>query len=163
MPTMTVMRGVSGSGKSTWVRENATDDAIVASADEFFITEDGEYDFDPGQLGEAHDMCFAKVLDACCLEVDIFVDNTNMTLEEIAPYRMLARRYGYDIRYVRMKCPLDTAIERSEKAPAEAIERQAESFEGLPPYYEGEHTEVKGYDDAAFERADTEKIEKGGV
>jgi len=134
-----IMRGISGSGKSTWIEENKPEGAVVASADHYFLTEDGQYEFDPTQLQDAHDRAFAVAHEGLRDGVEVFVDNTNLSVAELSPYRMLARRYGYEVRYVECRCDADEAAERSLHAPADAVQAQADrGLEDLPPFFEGE-------------------------
>ena len=59
---MFIMRGISGSGKSTKAREimakenSCGNAAIICSADDFFMAS-GKYKFDASKLGQAHAWC----------------------------------------------------------------------------------------------------------
>lgn len=53
-----IMRGASGSGKSTVAREVANPDGIIHSTDSKFYDEKGNYNFDPKKLPEYHDSNF---------------------------------------------------------------------------------------------------------
>jgi len=99
-----LMRGIQGSGKSTWVKKNYPK-AVVCSADDYHIVE-GEYKFDPRKLGEAHDKCFLKYLQNLLsrTDADIVVDNTNANIIELAPYVRLAEVYPIDYKIITMFC-----------------------------------------------------------
>ena len=102
MKSVIVMMGVSGSGKSTYLRENHPC-YEVCSADHYFTDEEGQYVFDPRLLPEAHAACLRGFVD--CLRMStprVAVDNTNCNLEDVAPYIRLAQAYGYDVRVVHM-------------------------------------------------------------
>lgn len=89
-----MMSGVPGSGKSTLVARRWPG-AVVFSADAYFMV-DGEYRFDPSRIGEAHCGClrsFTETLQVADVEV-LVVDNTNLSVSEIAPYAALAQAYG---------------------------------------------------------------------
>ena len=71
MNKLIIMRGLPGSGKSKVVREiiaKAINDhqhsAIVCSADQFFTNPDGEYNFNPSMIAQAHMDCQVKALKA---------------------------------------------------------------------------------------------------
>ena len=104
--TVTIMRGLPGSGKSTYVRDNFPD-AVVASADDFFMDENGEYVFVPWKIGEAHQSCWTVFINAVFnKERNIVVDNTNMCGWEYSNYVLLARKMGYAIQIHTMKAGL---------------------------------------------------------
>lgn len=107
-----ILRGVSGSGKST-VAELLADIGVaplygsregvivkdrpvsICCADDFFM-KDGEYKFNPAALGIAHKVCKDKCEKAMKAgEERVIVANTSTTEKEINPYIALAEEYGY--------------------------------------------------------------------
>ncbi len=80
--TMFVLRGLSGSGKSTIVKTvlQYYPGAVVCSADDFFVREDdGVYDFDAALLKDAHAYCQKRAADACKEALGpVVIDNTNI-------------------------------------------------------------------------------------
>ena len=96
MSKVTLLRGISGAGKSTYAATNYPG-AFVVSADSFFTFADG-YKFNPTRLGEVHGLCLLNFLDAAQRGRNVVVDNTNITVEEIAPYYALAEAYGREVR-----------------------------------------------------------------
>ena len=64
-----IPRGGSGAGKSTWI-ERTHPEALIFSADAFFINEEGVYGFDVTKLGEAHAWCFKSFINCCQSLVD---------------------------------------------------------------------------------------------
>ena len=96
------MRGLPGSGKSTYVKENFPD-AVVCSADSFFLNEDGEYIFVNWKLQQAHQHCFRTFIDAVTSDAEtIVIDNTNICRWEYENYTFMAEKFGYRIRIIRM-------------------------------------------------------------
>tara|TARA_Y200000002_G_scaffold344872_1_gene318399 strand:+ start:1379 stop:1789 length:411 start_codon:yes stop_codon:yes gene_type:complete len=96
------MRGLPGSGKSTYVKENFPD-AVVCSADSFFLNEDGEYIFVNWKLQQAHQHCFRTFIDAVTSDAEtIVIDNTNICRWEYENYVFMAEKFGYRIRKIRM-------------------------------------------------------------
>ena len=97
-----IMRGVSGSGKSTMAEKIAAEQcfALLFSTDDYFMVE-GEYRFDPKRLREYHaanvDRTKNAMLDKCPC---IIIDNTNTQAWEMKPYVELAIEYGYSVNIV---------------------------------------------------------------
>lgn len=103
-----IVRGVPGSGKSTFALENAKkwesqgSDASVFEAD-MFMVQDGVYKFDPNKLQYAHMMCQRCVNTAMMDGVrNIFVANTFIKKWEADIYYALAQVWGYRVVVYRM-------------------------------------------------------------
>ena len=124
MRKVIIMRGASGSGKSTYTNKNHPD-AVVCSADSYFVDKDGNYNWDPKKIGFAHTSCqksFKMALDRS--EPLIVVDNTNTTVKEFKFYLDAARDHGYDVEVVRIETPLDVAAARNvHNVPFDAVKR----------------------------------------
>lgn len=151
--TLVVMRGVSGSGKSTIAKliAGVPDDSftgegpyrwldgslgVVLSTDLYFIDSDGEYRFDPSKIAENHTanqasceylMKFGEPL--------IVIDNTNTQVWEMAPYVKLAKKHGYKVVITEVPHPpVEVAAERnSHGVPVEAIRRMIDRWESKLP------------------------------
>lgn len=100
-----LLRGVPGSGKSTLgeiilqTTQQQTPD--VLSADNFFINDKGEYEFDSTKLKEAHNICQQKCAERMRLEFSkIVVANTFTQEWEMKPYFEMAERYRYRIHSI---------------------------------------------------------------
>lgn len=100
-----LVRGLPGSGKSTLseviLKWPSTDKPDVLSADDFFVDQNGNYNFDPTKLKEAHHDCQNK----CALKmrngVDrIVVANTFTEEWEMEPYFEIAKMYNYRIHTI---------------------------------------------------------------
>lgn len=91
--TMFIMRGVPGSGKSTLAKRihKQYPDAVLCSADDFFIDTDGIYKYDHSKIGKAHEACQQKAKESFENGVSvIIIDNTNINRWEMSPYVKLA-------------------------------------------------------------------------
>ena len=116
--TVYIMRGLPGSGKTTHAlhlkktleTRGFTVDICSADDGHMIPAKDGKliYRFDPAKIDAAHGLCLCRfvgfVRDYCgepnCA---IFVDNTNTSALEIAPYYRLARAYKFDVVVVEMR------------------------------------------------------------
>lgn len=118
-----VMRGVPGSGKSTYIKNNGNG-AVVASADHFFMKE-GQYQFDFKKLGAAHTACFATFQRALASKAPlVIVDNTNVKVRDMSRYVEGALEAGYTVEIVKVLCdPAKAASRNVHKVPLEVVER----------------------------------------
>ena len=132
MKKVTILRGISGAGKSTYTSRNHPA-AYVASADQYFGTGEN-YKFDPTKLGAAHADCLARFKNAVTSQTpDVVVDNTNTQLWEFAQYVEFAERNGYDVNVVRLKVDPDVAAKRNvHGVPKETVLKMQNRFQDFP-------------------------------
>jgi predicted kinase len=99
-----IVRGLPGSGKSTFALNLVGADFLVCEADKYFMV-DGEYKFDATKLKEAHEFCRNTVETYMRDNVEandqfyrqIAVSNTFTQEWEMQPYIDLAKKYGYTV------------------------------------------------------------------
>lgn len=98
---LTLVRGLPGSGKSTFANYLWNEYAIC-EADKFFYDKDGNYKFDATKLSEAHKWCREQVeIRMKDIEANpqlypvIVVSNTFTQDWEMDAYYNLAEKYGY--------------------------------------------------------------------
>jgi predicted kinase len=88
-----IVRGIPGSGKSTLAKQLT---ANVFEADHYFYDNDGNYNFIPSKIKEAHKECQQFVGYAMESGIPkIAVSNTFTQEWEMEPYFELAKTYGY--------------------------------------------------------------------
>lgn len=120
MKKLAIMRGIPGSGKSTYAG-NVLKDFRVISADHYFIV-DGEYRFNPAKLSEAHKSCMLKFLEATERGENVVVDNTNIGVEELAPYVAVGEAREYEVSIFEFDVdPVIAAKRNLHKVPEEKI------------------------------------------
>ena len=98
-----IVRGLPGSGKSTFAKKLVGANFLVCEADKYFINkETGEYNFDVTKLKDAHKYCHDLVetymKDSLVNDQfyrEIAVSNTFTQEWEMKPYFELAEKYGY--------------------------------------------------------------------
>lgn len=95
-----LLRGLPGSGKSTFGKKNFPE-AYFVSSDFFFEDSEGGYHFDPGKIGEAHAYCMRDFISALTDKRPlVVVDNTNITKIELAPYILVANAFGAEVEII---------------------------------------------------------------
>lgn len=143
-----ILRGIPGSGKSTWVKNNHPN-AVVVSADDYF-TLDGIYKHVPSEEGQAHGACFLNAIHYIQMmskvrERNIIVDNTNASIAEVAPYVLLAQAYNMECEVVTLLVNVDTALSRNLKGVPELIVRDMDNKirnESIPHWWNETKIEV---------------------
>ncbi len=105
MPTATIVRGVPGSGKSTFARISSVEGfGDIISADDFFMK--GErYCFDPRLLPQAHAQCLSRFIEYVKNGKNIIVDNVHSQMWEYKNYLLIAKMMGYEIKVFEIPCP----------------------------------------------------------
>ncbi|MFA5947169.1 MAG: ATP-binding protein [Patescibacteria group bacterium] len=125
MPNLFILRGIPGSGKSTYAKSQPG--AVICSADDFFVQPDGSYAYDKSKIQLAHDFCFKKCHDALHAgEQTVIIDNMNTTAWEISPYVMLGRNFGYRVEILNFPCDQQVGVSRNvHHVPLKDIEKTA--------------------------------------
>jgi predicted kinase len=112
-----ILRGISGSGKTTFAKK-INGKSYIVSADDYFMTSNGVYKFDAMKLQSAHDNCFRNFVHVIsdCQQSNfdnVIVDNTNLSIAEIAPYYACAQAFGHEVKIITLKCEPSVAFKRN--------------------------------------------------
>lgn len=96
IPTLTIIRGLPGAGKSTLARRlcAVTLNSEHFEADMYFEDEKFNYVFDPSKLPEAHAWCLSSTKEALRDGKSVFVSNTFSTMKELEPYAQFAKDFN---------------------------------------------------------------------
>ena len=120
-----IVRGLPSSGKSTFAKHLTTN---VFEADHYFYDNDGNYNFIPSEIKQAHKECQQFVRYAMESNIEkIAVSNTFTQEWEMKPYFELAEKYGYMV--------FSTIVEKrhnnknNHNVPEEKIEQMRNRFE----------------------------------
>ena len=98
MKELYLIRGIPGSGKSTFAN-HVWNDYAICEADKFFYDKEGNYNFDANKLRQAHEWCRQEVENRMKENLitpqyypEIVVSNTFTQEWEMEPYFKLAEQ-----------------------------------------------------------------------
>jgi len=136
MTTLYIIRGLPGSGKSTYARTMAWYLGIsYFEADQYFIDYAGNYNFDYKKLGVAHAQCKKNVFNELEHGRNVIVSNTFTTVSEMDDYVQYAlNNIGANIVIVQCNASYGSV----HNVPEAAMDRMRKRFvetEKLP-YWE---------------------------
>jgi len=143
MKNLVLLRGASGSGKTTFadllyniahsfykgpVIKDNPDILDYFCADDYFTNADGLYEFDPTQLPIAHQTCQDRTKKAMTKDIPLIIVHNTFTMEwEMEPYFELAEQHNYQVTSVIVENRHGSESEHD--VPAEIVTRQKERFE----------------------------------
>jgi predicted kinase len=130
---LTLVRGLPGSGKSTFAK-TITNKFSICEADKFFYDGEGNYNFDGSKLRQAHEWCKNEVetrmkdnqLNAQFYP-EIVVSNTFTQEWEMEAYYKLAEQYGYEVFSIIVENRHGGVNKHG--VPAEKLEQMRNRFE----------------------------------
>lgn len=134
-PTVYILRGIPGSGKSTIVDQIGIlgeREFTICSADLFFML-GGEYKFDHSKIKEAHQFCLRDFCDVVFNKWQtVFLDNTNTTISEFTHYVNIAEAYSYKVVLVTLNINIETSIKRNvHRVPEKTIKGMYERLNNI--------------------------------
>ena len=94
MVSLTLVRGIPGSGKSTIAKKIAAATGAAHFEADMFFMQDGEYKFDVQKLHQAHSWCMNETLKNLANDRDVVVSNTFTTIKELRSYFEIAKTFG---------------------------------------------------------------------
>jgi predicted kinase len=151
MTKLTILRGVSGSGKSTWA-EAQFGNPVVVSRDKMrvsFYGSDGEdyYKVSKEVLHKREDFItkveHTAIAEALKAGLDVISDNTNVRPKYFKKIAAIGYRLGADVELKLFDVTLDEAIRRNgqraalggRNVPEKAIREQFEALKGTRNYF----------------------------
>ncbi|KAM9792955.1 LOW QUALITY PROTEIN: NEDD4-binding protein 2 [Neosynchiropus ocellatus] len=133
---LVLLRGAPGSGKSTLARalKEHNPGAVILSTDDFFL-HNGQYQFNPNVLGEAHEWNHGRAKEAFKRgDHPIIIDNTNIQGWEMKPYVAQALIHNYKVLFREPDTwwknkPRELERRSRHNIPVERIRRMLDNYE----------------------------------
>jgi len=104
-----LLRGISGSGKSTLSKQLAGGSGQIFSADDFFMDEQGNYNWVGNKLPTAHKWNHDRIKEAIEQGISpVVMDNTNITMWDMGQAKYLvqfAQEKGYQVKIEQTNTP----------------------------------------------------------
>ncbi len=150
MPTkiMYIVRGPSGTGKSTIARHLGGEARRNWFEADMFFESDAGYHFDPRGLGEAHRWCTLSVDGACRQGLPVvIVSNTFCPVRDMNAYLDIAQAQGYRVEIIRTPGPWDLLncnSRNTHSVPQVALQRQLDRYVAHPDEHEWDDMSIFG-------------------
>lgn len=129
-PKLYLVRGLPGSGKSTYVANNLRDKNVFHfEADIFFHRPGIGYQFNPSLLGPAHDWCYGSTVLQLANGNSVAVSNTFTQMWELQRYLNIQRMIDIDIEIVELK----SQYQNIHGVPPEKLKTMKDRWEEVPP------------------------------
>jgi predicted kinase len=140
---LTIIRGPSGTGKSTIARHlDGIEQDNWFEADMFFVR-NGHYEFDAKRLGQAHKWCQDNIRKLLESGSNAIVSNTTITSQELDAYLEIAK--ATKVKIIRTPGPWNISDLRNRNihcVPSKSLERMINRYEPHPEEKEWEDLSV---------------------
>jgi len=139
--TCYVLRGLPGSGKTTWAETKADEfkrqghTVSILSADIWRQNSDGVLVYDRTKLKSGHMNCLSHFIETVRMGAIpiVIVDNCNIWTWEYTHYLRIAEVYGYELAIMELTPPVKTCLERNiHHYPENEVRRLEATWDGVP-------------------------------
>lgn len=137
-PVLIIIRGIPGSGKSTFVTQKLMPEykklglSVGHFEADMFLMKDGKYDWSPEKACAAHKKCQESVEKSLSENDVTIVSNTFVRVSDMRPYIKMAEAVGADIDVYRSQGNFGSV----HNVPDETIKRMKDALDKSP--YPGE-------------------------
>jgi len=120
MPTCTILIGIPGAGKSTWIRNNISTEERIISPDTH-LEEKYNYQWTPERASEAWAVSYHQF--ASCLQAgqSVVWDATFLRPIDRSAILHLSNGFGYHTKAVVLVAPLEVCLERNKRRKREPV------------------------------------------
>lgn len=134
-----IIQGTPGTGKTTLAQKLAArhPNAVVVSADDFFLNETGDYKFDAARLTDAHRDCKRKAEVAISEGKAVIVDNCNANYSDAQHYFTLSSKKPCVafLKCMSREHSVNVSKRSPHGVPEHAVKRCFDKLETLPGNY----------------------------
>lgn len=130
MQTIYLIRGASGSGKTTCA-ELLLNEGIAHKhfeADSFFVNKDGIYTYNREYNEDAHNLCILSTKQALYAGYNVVVSNTFTKLWELEPYFKMAQDLNVQVKVFHC----NRSYKNIHNVPQSVVDRMKQTFEKYP-------------------------------
>ena len=133
MGTLTLIRGLPGSGKSTYAKSilkkerRSSITGMVHYEADMYHTKNGIYNYQISRAGQAHEWCMNQTRKALENGKSVIVSNTFSTYGELVAYIVMAEMLGVKVKIIKCVGEFDSEHD----VPEATIRRMADRWEDI--------------------------------